>query len=57
MSADNSSRGLPKEQLEQLIRSTPEARLRWLEEAQEFVRKFVDPKKIERWKRLKETKP
>lgn len=55
MSKDNSLRGQPKEQLEQLLQSTPQARLKWLEEAQDFVRKYVHPKKLEQWQKLKET--
>ena len=52
MSKSNASRGIPKEQLEQSIKTTPQARLRWLEEAQDFVRKTVSPEKIERWRKI-----
>jgi len=43
-------RGLPLEQLEHFYReTTPETRLKWLEEAVEFVKKFVYPQHKHHW--------
>jgi hypothetical protein len=30
-----------------------EDKLRWLEEANEFVRRFVPPERLERWERVR----
>ncbi|MDA8423600.1 MAG: hypothetical protein M0Z89_09740 [Nitrospiraceae bacterium] len=32
--------------------ATPEAKLNWLEEANQFVNDFVSPQKLERWKKI-----
>lgn len=39
------------ETLKLLQNTTAEERLQWLEEANQFVRDFVSPDKIERWQR------
>lgn len=38
--------------LRQFKDASPEAKLIWLEEANRFVSDFVDPQKLERWKKI-----
>lgn len=54
--ANKGERGLPVEQLRDFLKTTPEARLKWLEDAQEFVKKVVPPEKLERWRKLQNKK-
>lgn len=35
------------------FRLSPEAKLNWLEEANQFVNDFVPRQKLERWKKIK----
>ncbi len=53
---DDEPIGIPIEHLRGFVKATPEARLKWLEDAQEFVKKAVPPEKLERWKQLKNSK-
>jgi hypothetical protein len=32
--------------------ASPEAKLNWLEEANQFVNDFVSPEKLERWRKI-----
>ena len=43
---------LSVEKIEAVANSSAEARLKWLEDAQEFVRKCVDPKKLKHWQEM-----
>jgi len=38
--------------LNQFKDASPEAKLNWLEEANQFVNDFVSPEKLERWKKF-----
>lgn len=48
----NLERGLPVEQLKKFQKTTPEARLKWLEEAQEFVKQTTSQKQLEKWRKI-----
>ncbi|MEK6744075.1 MAG: hypothetical protein AABZ15_10705 [Nitrospirota bacterium] len=41
-----------QEALKQFKDASPEAKLNWLEEANQFVNDFVSPEKLERWKKI-----
>jgi len=41
-----------QETLKQFKDASAEAKLNWLEEANQFVHDFVSPKKLERWKKI-----
>jgi len=41
-----------QETLKQFKDASPEAKLNWLEEANQFVNDFVSPRKLERWKKI-----
>lgn len=43
---------LSREKLEAFQKSTPEQRLEWLEEVNEFVNTFVPKEKREAWKKI-----
>lgn len=43
---------LSQEALDQFKDASPEAKLNWLEEANQFVNDFVSPEKLERWKKI-----
>lgn len=43
---------IPPERLKDFRGLTAEDKLRWLEEAREFVAKFVPPEKLELWLRV-----
>ena len=45
---------LTEDKLRECRHMTAEEKLRWLEEANAFVRKFVPPERLERWARLRE---
>ncbi len=45
---------LTEEKLRECRNMTAEEKLRWLEEANAFVRKFVPAERLERWARLRE---
>lgn len=40
------------ETLDHFKDAPPEAKLNWLEEANQFVRDFVSPEKLERWRKI-----
>ncbi|OGW40082.1 MAG: hypothetical protein A2X58_04485 [Nitrospirae bacterium GWC2_56_14] len=40
------------ETLRQFKDASPEEKLNWLEEANQFVNDFVSPEKLERWKKI-----
>lgn len=44
---------LTEDKLRECRDMTAEEKLRWLEEANAFVRKFVPPQRLERWARLR----
>ena len=41
-----------QETLKQFKNASPEEKLNWLEEANQFVHDFVSPQKLERWKKI-----
>ncbi|MBI3812057.1 MAG: hypothetical protein HY283_07620 [Nitrospirae bacterium] len=43
---------LTREKLEECRGMSPAARLRWLEEANHFVRKLVSPAQLKRWEKI-----
>jgi len=47
---------LSKEKIEEFSHLTPEMILDWLEEANEFVNTFVDPRKREIWREMNKGK-
>jgi hypothetical protein len=43
---------LSKEKLEECREMSPAARLRWLEEANRFIQKFINENQLARWKKV-----
>jgi len=43
---------LTKEQLRETMNLTPEMRLEWLEEANNFIHKVLKPSQLERWRKI-----